>query len=71
MYGNKYLSSCSALNLAVALYGHVSQPSDLSVFFLSEVVYILRCKTNTLVVWTVELYLSFLFCWWTILFDVL
>jgi len=50
MYVNKYSSSCSAFHLGVALYNHVSQPSNLSVVFLAEVSYVWDVNPNTPVV---------------------
>ena len=44
MYVNKCSSSCSSFSLEVALYGHVSQRSNLSVVFLTEFSYVLGCK---------------------------
>jgi len=61
MFVNKYSSSFGAFGLGIALYGRMSRPSNLSIVFLAKVSYVLGCKSSTLVVWTVELYLSFLF----------
>ena len=44
MFVNKYSSSYGAFGLGIALYGHVSQPSNSSVVLLAKISYVLECK---------------------------